>query len=129
MEDQKIFRMALIVTLVGIVGMLFFADDVSPREIKIKEMDQSMLDQDVTVEVYVEKIDKARSSNTYFLRVNDGTGKSTVVIFEGTINEMEKGGFKLNMVDKRRIRITGTVTEYKGHMELILNDQKSLKLL
>ncbi|MCK9151927.1 DNA-binding protein [Methanobacterium alcaliphilum] len=129
MEDQQIFRVALAVAMVGIVGMIVFANDISPREIKIKEMTHSMADEEVILDCFVEQVKKASGSDTYFLRVNDGTAKTTIVLFEGTAHEIEKGGLNLKLLNNRRIRATGTVTNYKGAMELVLKDQNSLKLI
>lgn len=129
MEDKKIFQVALIVVLIGIGGMIMFADDISPRQIKIKEMNQGMMDEEVMLECFVENVSKAINSDTYFLRVNDGTATTTVVLFEGTVHEIEKQGLNLKLLNKRRIKVIGTVTNYKGAMELVLKDQNSLKIL
>lgn len=129
MEDQKIFKMALIVSLIGIVGMIAFAGQISPYKIKINEINQGTMDKEVTVECYVEDVQKALNSDTYFLKVNDGTGKITVVIFEGLTYEMQKTGFSPTNTNKLRIRATCTVTSYKGAYELVLKDQNSLKIL
>lgn len=129
MEDQKIFKMALIVSLIGILGMITFAGQISPYKIKINEINQGTMDKEVTVECYVEDVQKALKSDTYFLKVNDGTGKTTVVIFEGITHEMQKIGFTPTSTNKFRIRATCTVTSYKGSYELVLKDQNSLKIL
>lgn len=129
MEDHKIFKMALIVSLIGILGMITFAGQISPYKIKINEINQGTMDKEVTVECYVEDVQKALKSDTYFLKVNDGTGKTTVVIFEGITHEMQKMGFNPTSTNKFRIRATCTVTSYKGSYELVLKDQNSLKIL
>jgi DNA/RNA endonuclease YhcR with UshA esterase domain len=129
MNDEKIFKMALIFSIIGIVGMIVFAGQISPYKVKINEINQATMDKEVTVECYVEEVKKALKSDTYFLKVNDGTGKMTVVIFEGTTHEMQKIGFSPLNTDKIRIRVTGTVTQYNGAFELILKDQNSIKIL
>ena len=129
MDDGKIFKMALIFSLIGIVGMIAFAGQISPYKVKINEINQGTMDKEVTVECYVEDVQKALKSDTYFLKVNDGTGKTTVVIFEGITHEMQKMGFTPANTDKLRIRATCTVTSYKGAYELVLKDQNSLKIL
>lgn len=129
MDDGKIFKMAFLVSIIGIMGMVAFAGQISPYPVKISEMTQTSMDKEVTVECYVEEVKKAIKSDTYFIKVNDGTGKTTIVIFEGTIHEMEKMGINPYSFNKSRIRATGTVTQYKGAFELILKDQNSIKLL
>lgn len=129
MEDQKIFKMALLVSLIGIIGMVAFAGQISPYKIKINEINQGTLDKEVTIECYVDDVQKAFKSDTYFLKVNDGTGTTKLVIFEGITHEMQKKGFSPTDTNKFRIRATCTVTSYKGAFELVLKDQNSLKII
>ncbi|MCE7699140.1 MAG: DNA-binding protein, partial [Methanobacterium paludis] len=76
MEDQYIFRIVLITSIIGLVGMIFFAGQIMPREVKIIDINRGMLDEDVAVEGVVEDIGKSKGSNTYFLDIMDGTGKT-----------------------------------------------------
>lgn len=129
MEDQKIFKMALLISLIGIMGMAAFAGEISPYKIKLNEINRGIMDREVTVECYVEDVQKALKSDTYFLKVNDGTAKTKIVIFEGTTHEMQKNGFNPKNTNKFRIRATCTVTQYKGSFELVLKDQDSIKII
>lgn len=127
-SDRTMFRIALMVTMVGIVGMAAFSGEISPRELKINQIEPGMMDQEVTIKGFVEKVDKSSTSNTYFLQINDGTGKITVILFESTVQEIENNGLNIFQMDNSKIKITGKVSEYKGAMELILDDPASLKL-
>jgi DNA/RNA endonuclease YhcR with UshA esterase domain len=127
-NDRAMFNMALFVALVGITGMVVFAGDISPRELKVDQIEPGMIDQEVSVEGVVEKVDKSDSGNTYFLQLNDGTGKITIVLFENTANEIENSGLKIVQLDKSKIKVTGKVSEFKGALEIVLDDPTSLKL-
>jgi DNA/RNA endonuclease YhcR with UshA esterase domain len=130
MEDHYIFRIALITSIIGLVGMIFFAGQIMPREVKISDISRGMLDEDVAVEGVVENIGKAKGSNTYFLDLMDGTGKTTLVIFDSTATDLQKEqNLTVQSMDKQRINVVGTVSEYKGSTELILKDSKSLKVI
>jgi DNA/RNA endonuclease YhcR with UshA esterase domain len=130
MEDHYIFRIALITSIIGLVGMIFFAGQIMPREVKISDISRGMLDEDVAVEGVVEDIGKAKGSNTYFLDIMDGTGKTTLVIFDSTATDLQKEqNLTVQSMDKQRINVVGTVSEYKGGTELILKDSKSLKII
>ena len=130
MEDHYIFRIALITSIIGLVGMIFFAGQIMPREVKISDINRGMLDEDVAVEGVVEDIGKAKGSNTYFLDLMDGTGKTTLVIFDSTATDLQKEqNLTVQSMDKRRINVVGTVSEYKSSTELILKDSKSLKII
>jgi hypothetical protein len=57
----------------------------------------------------------------------DNSGKMNVVLFDKEAEDFEKNNIRINNLIKRRIKVLGTVTEYIGGLELILNDSKSLK--
>lgn len=129
MEDHQIFRLALAISMIGLLGMVVFAGQIMPREVKINQIDRGMLDEDVAVEGVVQEVGKSKTSNTYFLKVMDGTGEITLVIFDSSATDIEKGNLSIHGMDKRRINAVGTVSEYRGSMEIILKDAKSLRIV
>ncbi len=129
MEDNQIFKIALLTSIIGLVGMVAFAGQVVPKEVKIKDIDRGMLDEDVSVEAVVQDVGRSQKGDTYFLDIMDDTGKTTLIIFSGTATDLQKENISVQNLDKRRINIVGTVNEYKGSTELVLKDSKSLKLL
>ena len=129
MEDSQIFRIALLIAVLGLSGMMVLSDKITPQEIKIKDLNKGMLDEDVTVVGLIEKIDKSPRSNTYFLQVRDVTGKTTAVVFDTAVLDFEKNNLTIMSFANHRVKITGKVQQYNGNMELILNDGKSIKVL
>jgi len=129
MNDEQLFKFASITAILGLIGMMFFAGEITPQEIKIKDMDKGLLDQEVSIEGFVEKIDKSPKSNTYFLFLVDETGETTVIIFEGIAGNFENENLSIQSFAKRQVKVIGRITEYKGHMELILKDAKSIKII
>ena len=128
MEDSQIFKIALAMSIVGLMGMLFSVNMISPREIKINEINRGMLDEDVSL-VGVVQNEKSSSSNTYFMELMDGTGKITVIVFESSAVDLEKVNMSVNSFKNRRVKVTGKISEYQGMMELILKDASSLDIL
>lgn len=129
MKDSQIFTVALIIAILGLSGMILLSDKITPQEIKIKDLNKGMLDEDVSVVGMVEKIDKSPRSNTYFLQLRDGTGKTTAVVFDSAVLDLEKNNLTPLSFVNHRVKITGKVQQYNGNMELILNDGESLKIL
>jgi len=129
MEDQKIFQISHITAVFGLGGMMLFAGKITVQEIKIKDLSRNMLEQEVSIEGVVVEIDKSSRSNTYFISLVDGTGRTNVVIFGSVVSDLEKESLIIQSLINRRIKITGTVTEYNGRMELILKDSKSIKIV
>ena len=129
MKDSQIFKIALIIAVLGLAGMMLLSDKIMPQEIKIKDLNKGMLDEDVSIVGLVEKIDKSPRSNTYFLQIMDGTGKTNAVIFDNTILDLEKNNLTPMSFANHRVKITGNVQQYNGNIELILNDEKSIRIL
>lgn len=129
MEDQVIFKIALATSILGLVGMMFFADDIAPREVKIMDLNRGMLDEDVSVEGVVQSVKKSSQSNTYFMDIMDGTGKISLIIFDSSVQDLKKANISISGLSNRRVKVTGKVSEYQGKIEIILKDASSLKLL
>ena len=129
MEDHQIFKIALIIAVLGLSGMMLLSDKITPHEIKIKDLNKGMLDEDVSIVGVVGKIDKSPKSDTYFLQIMDGTGKTTAIIFDNTALDLEKNNLTPMSFANHRVKITGNVQQYNGNIELILNDGKSMKIL
>jgi DNA/RNA endonuclease YhcR with UshA esterase domain len=129
MNDETIYKIALTTSILGIVGIIIFSGQISPPECKINDINRGMLDKQVSIQGVVEEIKKSKNGDTYFLELADGTGRINVVVFHKNVEDYEKYNLKLNELIKRRIRIMGKVTEHNGHLEIILTDSKSVKLI
>lgn len=129
MEDHHIFKIALVMSILGLVGMIFSADLITAREIHIKDINRGMLDEDVSLEGVVQNVKKSSTSETYFLDIMDGTGKITMIIFESSAQDLQKTNISIYSLNNRRVKVTGKVSEYQGKIELLLNDAASLKIL
>lgn len=129
MEDHVIFKIALAMSIVGLVGMIFSAGLINAREIKINEINRGMLDEDVSLVGVVMTVKKSSHSDTYFLDIMDGTGKITMIIFESNAVDLQKANMSIYSLNNRRVKVTGKVSEYQGKLELILKDASSLEIL
>ena len=129
MEDRFIFKIALTMSILGLIGMVFSADLITAREIKVKDINRGMLDEDVTLEGVVQNVKKSSHSDTYFMDIMDGTGKITLLIFESNAQDLQKSNMSIYRLNNRRIKVTGKVSEYQGKMELILDNAASLKII
>ena len=129
MEDSFIFKIALTMSIVGLVGMMFSINLITVREVKINEINRGMLDEDVTLQGLVQDVKKSSRSNTYFLDIMDGTGKISVIVFESSAIDLEKTNQSIYTLNNKRVKVTGKISEYQGKMELILKDAASLEIL
>ena len=126
--DEKIFKLALVTSLVGMMGMLFFFFFFEPKEIVVNEITRNNIGETVAVTGVIDSIKMSSSGKSCFLELNDGTGKINVIIFESTLVELQDAGNDLESFKGQRVKIVGSITEYKSSMELILSNSNSIKL-
>ena len=129
LNDRLIFKVALITSLVGIIGMLVFASYIEPKEIQIKEITRNNIGETVAVTGVVESIKESSSGSSCFMELNDGTGKINLIVFESTLVELQDAGNYLNSFKTHKVKVIGSITEYKSSMELILSNSNSIKLV
>lgn len=111
------------------VGMIFTAGYIAPQKVRIEDLNLGMIDKEVSVEGVVQVVKRSKNGETYFLDLNDGSGRLTIVIFQSTSLDMEKNNINIMGLNQRRVNVVGNVAEYRGALELILKDSKSLKIL
>ena len=129
LNDRIIFKVALITSLVGIIGMLVFASYIEPKEIQIKDITRNNIGETVAVIGVVESIKESSSGSSCFIELNDGTGKINLIIFESTLVELQDAGNDLESFENQKVKVIGSITEYKSSMELILSNANSIKLV
>ena len=129
LNDRIIFKVALITSFVGIIGMLVFASYIEPKEIQIKDITRNNIGETVAVTGVVESIKESSSGSSCFIELNDGTGKINLIIFESTLVELQDAGNDLESFENQKVTVIGSITEYKSSMELILSNANSIKLV
>ena len=129
LNDKIIFKVALITSLVGIIGMLVFASYIEPKEIQIKDITRNNIGETVAVTGVIESIKESSSGSSCFMELNDGTGKINLIIFESTLVELKYAGNDLDSFRNHKVKVIGSITEYKSSMELILSNSNSIKLV
>ena len=129
LNDKIIFKVALITSLIGIIGMLVFASYIEPKEIQINDITRNNIGETVAVTGVVESIKESSSGSSCFIELNDGTGKINLIIFESTLVELQDAGNDLESFENQKVKVIGSITEYKSSMELILSNANSIKLV
>lgn len=127
-RDQDIYKIALITSIIGISLLIISSVWVEPKEILIKDISSDNINEKIIVQGIITDIKKASKSETYFLNLNDGTEKITLIIFESALEDFEKQGIDIYAFKNKKVKVTGTVTEYNNQLELNLEDSKSLKI-
>ncbi len=127
--DDKLLRIALITSLIGIIGLIIFTPSIEVKEVEIKDITRAMIDEKVRVDGVITDIATSSSKTSYFLTVNDGEAQIQLIIFEKQLAEIESRNLDIDDFKNRKVQVTGTITEYKSDLELILSSGDSLRII
>ena len=126
--DDKLLRIALVTSLIGIIGLLIFTPSIEVKKVKIEDIDRGMIDEEVCIDAVVTDIASSHSKSSYFLTINDGTGQMTLIVFEKQLAEIQSNSLDIHDFKDRKVEATGKITEYNSDLEIILSGGDSLKI-
>jgi DNA/RNA endonuclease YhcR with UshA esterase domain len=127
--DDKLLRIALITSLIGIIGLLIFTPSIEVKKVKIEDIDRGMIDEEVCIDAVVTDIASSHSKSSYFLTINDGTGQMTLIVFEKQLAEIQSNSIDIHDFKDRKVEATGKITEYNSDLEIILSGGDGLKII
>lgn len=126
--DDKLLRIALVTSLIGIIGLIIFTPTIEVKKIDIEDINRGMIDEEVKIDGVIQDISQSSSKSSYFLTVNDGTGQIPLIIFESQAAEIQSNSFDIDDFEGRKVEAVGKITEYNSQLEIILTSGDSLKL-
>ena len=118
--DDKLLKIALITSLVGIIGLIAF----TPTDIN-----RGMIDEEVRLGGVISDIAQSKSKTSYFLTINDGEAQIQLIIFESQVGEIQSRNIDIEDFRGHKVEVVGTVTQYNSEMELILSSGDSLRMV
>ena len=127
--DDKLLRIALVTSLIGIIGLIIFTPSVEVKKVDIKDISRAMIDEKVCVDGVITDIGQSSSKTNYFLTINDGESQITLMVFEKHVAEIQSRNLDIEHFKNRKVEVVGTVTEYKSSLELILSSGDSLRIV
>lgn len=127
-SDDRLLRIALVTSLVGIIGLIIFTPTIEVKEIHIEDINRGMIDEEVKIDCVVQDVSQSSSKSSYFLTVNDGTGQIMLIVFENQASELQSKSFDINDLKGKKVEAVGKVTQYNSQLELILTSGDSLKI-
>lgn len=126
--DDKLLRIALVTSLIGIIGLLIFTPTIEVKKVKIEDITRAMIDEEVCIDCVITDISQSSTKSSYFLTINDGTGKMSLIVFEKQAAEIQSNNFDIEDFKDRKVKVTGKITEYNSELELILSSGDGLKI-
>ena len=127
--DDKLLRIALVTSLIGLIGLIIFTPSIEVKEVKIKDITRAMIDEEVSIDCVVSDVKSSKSGSSYFLTINDGTGQMPLIIFESQIAQMQSNNLEIEDFKDKKVNVVGKITEYNNEMEIVLSSGDSLKII
>ena len=127
--DEKLMKIALVTSLIGLIGLIAFTPTIEVKEVDIKDINRAMIDEEVSVDGVISDVAQSSSKTSYFLTINDGEAQIQLIIFESQAAEIESKNLDIEDFENRKVSVVGTVTEYNRELELILSSGDSLRII
>lgn len=106
MQQKKLLRISLIISLIGIFFLLFLARILEPKQTNIENINDKFLNQKVKLHGTILKVTDKETFK--ILSVADATGKIDVLC-----------GCKNNLIaNNQTVVITGAIQSYKGNLQI-----------
>ena len=110
MEEQNLIKLSLIVSLTGILIILFISESIEIKEYKIKDISEEQLDKEVKVEGAITRI--TETPGLIIFNLNDKTGEITTILFKEE---------PINLTLNQKVQVQGKVIKYKNKLEIEAN--------
>ena len=127
--DDKLLKIALITSLIGIIGLIALTPTIEVKEVNIKDINRGMIDEEVSIKGVITEVALSSSKSSYFLTINDGEAQIQLVIFESQVADIQSKNLDIEDFNNRKVQVVGTVTQYNSQMELILSSGDSLRII
>ena len=127
--DDKLLKIALVTSLIGLIGLIAFTPTIEVKEVDIKDIDRGMIDEEVKITGVITDVAQSSSKTSYFLTINDGEAQIQLIIFESQVAEIQSRNLEVENFKNRQVQVVGTVTQYNSEMELILSSGDSLRIV
>ena len=127
--DDKLLKIALVTSLIGIIGLIIFTPTIEVKEVDIKDINQWMIDEEVKITGVITDVAQSSSKTTYFLTINDGEAQIPLIIFESQVAEIQSKNLDIEDFENRKVQVVGTGTQYNSELELILSSGDSLRII
>ena len=127
--DDKLLKIALVTSLIGIIGLIIFTPTIEVKEVDIKDITRGMIDEEVKITGVITNVAQSSSKTTYFLTINDGEAQIPLIIFESQVAEIQSKNLDIEDFENRKVQVVGKVTQYNSELELILSSGDSLRII
>ena len=112
-SDKFLIKASFLISVVGIVLLFLFVQNIEPLETKIKNIDDSYIGKNIRINGVIDSVGYGKDKETLFLTVSDENKDIKIVMFKNDLENM-----KDDLTFANRVFITGEVVLYNGDLEI-----------
>ncbi len=114
MREKTLFKIALICSFIGLIGLYFISDKISIDRINISGIDKEDLGEEVKIIGKIERV--TNTDKVVFLEISEMKTESiSVILFKDKDIELKEGSY---------VEIEGEIDDYNGEREIIASRVK-----
>ena len=114
MREKTLFKIALICSFIGLIGLYFISERISIDRINISEMEMENLGEEIKMIGKIERI--TNTDKVVFLEISEMKTESiSVILFKDRDIELKEGSY---------VEIEGEIDDYNGEREIIASRVK-----
>tara|TARA_Y100000310_G_C20686865_1_gene819568 strand:+ start:633 stop:980 length:348 start_codon:yes stop_codon:yes gene_type:complete len=106
----SLLQLSLIISLFGIFLLLLFSNILKPKQIKIQEINNKLLNKNIEISGQITEIKAFEESNFQVITLKDETASISI-----TIDKI------INLSQNQNIQVIGKITEYQGELQVQAN--------
>mgnify|MGYP001576164754 CR=1 FL=1 len=108
MQDPNLFKVSLIISVIGTFLILLISEYSEVELTKIQELNKKQLETRVRVEGTILSV--RETPGLYILKIKDSSASIPIIVFKEESLELERNA---------QIEVIGKLTEYKNEFEII----------
>ena len=113
-SDKFLIKASFLISVIGIVLLFIFVQNIEPLEAEIKNIDDSYVGKSVKIQGNIDSLGYGKEKETLFLTVSDENKDIKIVMFKNNLENMKE-----NLTINNKIIVTGEVALYNGDLEII----------
>ncbi len=108
-----LFRLALIISLIGIFTLIMLSNSIEPRLIFIKDINKKDIEEFIKIKGSI--INIKNIENITILEIDDKTGKIKAILYD-----------RIELKKNLSVEIIGRLTDFNGNLEIDANKIKMI---
>jgi len=121
----RFFAFVVLVSLVGVITLYFYAMSIEPQEVNISDIGWDDIGLTVSTRGFIKD---ARLSSALHITLLDIEGLDSILVYV-PMSAYQPLSFKSQIVPGAELKVKGEVKEYNGQLEIFVQTHKSLTLV